>query len=201
MEKESSSDTKSENEFQEAPTVKKSENMFKKVFNNITIEPALFLTSFAGQLGDATFGQMVIYKSCKSDFGYNSTVCNNLIDDFPDQNTEIQNEVAQFNTYQIYVTTLLPAFLAFYLGAWADLFGRKVVLYMTLTTWFLKHAIFIVLAYFLDSPKEYVLLADIPTNLSGGIYGFHLAINTFLSDITAPENRAFRYGKKFIIPS
>ena len=38
--------------------------------------------------------QMIIYKSCRVDFGYNDTVCENLIDDFPDENTEIQNEVS-----------------------------------------------------------------------------------------------------------
>ena len=54
----------------------------------------MFLTSFAGQLGDAAESQMIIYKSCRVDFGYNDTVCENLIDDFPDENTEIQNEVS-----------------------------------------------------------------------------------------------------------
>ena len=39
---------------------------------------------------------MIIYKSCIVDFGYNDTVCDNLVTPnktYEDQNTEVQNEV------------------------------------------------------------------------------------------------------------
>ena len=46
----------------------------------------------------------------------------------------------------------------------------------------------------IDSKKEYLLLAHVPTALSGGWAVWMLAMNAFVADITAPEDRAFRYG-------
>ena len=64
-----------------------------KVFTNITIEPAYFLISFAAELDDVSLSQMTIYKSCRADFHYNDTVCENLVTDFKEENDIVQNEV------------------------------------------------------------------------------------------------------------
>ncbi len=84
--------------------------------------------------------------------------------------------------------------MSFYLGAWADLFGRKLLFYIFLTAYILKQAIVIVCAYYFDSPKEFLLLSEVPSALSGGFPAWMLAINAFISDISKPEDRAFRYG-------
>ena len=60
---------------------------------NITIEPALFLLSFSGNLEDISVNQMLIYKSCRVDFNFNETVCDNLVTDFKEENDLVQNEV------------------------------------------------------------------------------------------------------------
>ena len=39
-------------------------------------------------------------------------------------------KVAQFNVYYTAATSLFPALMAFYLGAWADIFGRKRIIYI-----------------------------------------------------------------------
>jgi hypothetical protein len=65
----------------------------KLILLNITIEPAMFLISFSNSLDDVSVKQMQIYKSCHVDFGYNDTVCENLVSDFKPQNDEVQNEV------------------------------------------------------------------------------------------------------------
>ena len=36
---------------------------------------------------------MTIYKSCRADFHYNDTVCENLVTDFKEENDIVQNEV------------------------------------------------------------------------------------------------------------
>ncbi len=59
----------------------------------------MFLISFSNSLDDVSVKQMQIYKSCHVDFGYNDTVCDNLVQDFKEQNEEVQNEVQGFLLY------------------------------------------------------------------------------------------------------
>lgn len=47
---------------------------------------------------------------------------------------------------------------------------------------------------YIDSKKEWLFLANVPVTLAGGYAAWILAINSFLADISAPEDRAFRYG-------
>ena len=167
-----------------------------KIFQNITIEPAYFLISFASGIDDVSASQMLIYKTCRADFGFNETVCDdeNLLTIYKDENEMIQNEVAQFNVYRMLVGTIFPVFFAFYLGAWCDLFGRKLLFKLYLTARCLDQVVVILCAYFLESKKEYLLLASIPTALAGGFGAWMLAINAFVADITSSEYLAFRYG-------
>jgi len=52
----------------------------------------------------------------------------------------------------------------------------------------------IICAYFLISPKDYLLLANLPTAFAGGFGVYILAMSAFLADISPPDTLAFRYG-------
>ena len=65
----------------------------KLIFLNITIEPAMFLMAFSGSLDNVSVSQMQIYKCCHVDFGFNDTVCNNLVKEFKPQNEMVQDKV------------------------------------------------------------------------------------------------------------
>ena len=70
--------------------------------------------------------QLKIDKCCEQKFDFPSGVCQNLTEDsFEEENDLVQDEVAQFNVYVTAVKSVFPALLAFYMGAWCDLFGRK----------------------------------------------------------------------------
>ena len=97
-----------------------------------------------------TGSQMVAIKSCKNDFGYNDTVCYNLnSEEWYDQNVEVSIELNHFNVYTTLMTSIFPIFLSFYLGAWADLFGRKPLFYLVLAAYFLSQCVTTVCAYFI----------------------------------------------------
>ena len=133
---------------------------------------------------------MVAIKSCKNDFGYNDTVCYNLdSEEYHDQNVEVSIEFNHFNVYTTWISSIFPIFFSFYLGAWADLFGRKFLFYLCLSAYFMQQCIVVVCAYFFDSKKEYLLLSKVPTALSGGWSVWMLAMNAFISDITPPDDR------------
>ena len=75
--------------------------------------------------------------------------------------------MAQFSVYKILINSIFPIFFAFYLGAWADLFGRKLLLKLFFAAYILQAAIEVLCAYFIDSKKEWLLLASVPFTLVG----------------------------------
>ena len=58
----------------------------------------------------------------------------------------------------------------------------------------MSQIIIVICAIYFDSKKEYIYLAYVPSTLAGGYAAWTLAINSFLADISTPENRAFRFG-------
>ena len=68
------------------------------------------------------------------------------------------------------VSSIFPIFFAFYLGAWADLFGRKLLLLLFFIAYFLQAIIELVCAYYEDSKKEFLLIAGAPFTLVGEYY-------------------------------
>ena len=176
--------------------VQRTSKRFGRILSNVTIEPALFLIMFSSGIDNVANSQMVLIKSCRNDFPeFNDTICDNLNDPaYHDENIMVSNELNQFNVYKQLITSIFPVFFSFYLGAWADIFGRKFLFYIFLTAYASDQAITLVCAYYFDSPKEYMLFASVPTALSGGFAVWMLSINAFITDISSPENRAFRFG-------
>ena len=70
-----------------------------RILKSITIEPAVFMISLSTTMENIASSQIVIDKSCKIDFPYNDTICENLVTDFKDQNSEIQKEVNIYLTF------------------------------------------------------------------------------------------------------
>ena len=183
-----------------------------KILSNLTIEPAFFIMSVSIALEQIATQQMVVLKSCKIDFNYTDEICNNLqSENYTEENAQISAEVrfsifkilpiklnyfqlANFNFYGLVIRNVFPAFFAFYLGAWADRFGRKPIFYLFLTATIISQIILVFCAVYFDSRKEWLFLASVPVTLAGGYAAWILAINSFLADISAPEDRAFRYG-------
>ena len=64
--------------------------------------------------------------------------------------------------YVSLLESIFPAFFAFYMGAWADMFGRKLLFYICLSASISKQIMIIICAYFMESPKEYLLMANLP---------------------------------------
>ena len=69
MEKDDNIQTVSENVFEdvefaeEKPAVPKKKSLFRRIINNITIEPALFIIMFASGLDNIASEQIIIWKT------------------------------------------------------------------------------------------------------------------------------------------
>lgn len=103
-------------------------------------------------------------------------------------------QAAQFGVYKTLVGAVFPVFFSFYMGAWCDLFGRKLIFYIYLTARILEQVVVIICAILLLSPKEYLLFASLPQAFAGGYGVWIMAINAFIADISPPDTLAFRYG-------
>ena len=76
-------------------------------------------------------------------------------------------QYATFNVYMMMVYTLFPIFFSFYLGSWCDIFGRKLLIKIYLMSKILAKCGVIVLAYFMNSSKYWILLCSIPYGIAG----------------------------------
>ena len=140
---------------------------FVKILKSITIEPAVFFVSLSTTIENIANSQLIIDKTCEVDFNFNDTVCNNLVTDYKHENEEIEEQTAQFSVYKTLISSIFPICFAFYLGAWADLFGRKLLLCLFFVVYVLQSIIELICAYFEDSKKEYLLISGVPFTLVG----------------------------------
>lgn len=161
------------------------------VVKNITLEPIFLFSSIFCGLDHVSNSQLLIYKSCINDFDFPNGTCDDLIH-HKENNTAVQNEVAQYHVYVKIITHVFPFIVAFYIGSWSDSFGRKWIMYIGYISWVLSGAIHLLNVYFIDWPKEYLLLEYVPDALSGGYAAFGIAIGAFIAEISPPEHRAFR---------
>ena len=93
--------------------IRRSAGRLQRILRNITIEPAIFLITFSTTMDDVSVDQMTIYKSCRIDFGYNDTVCTNIVTDFPDENKLVQEKVNDFKVWRSLVASVFPIFFSF----------------------------------------------------------------------------------------
>jgi len=105
------------------------------------------------------------------------------------------------------VTSIFPIFFAFYLGAWCDIFGRKLCMYLFLIAKSVGQGFLIVNAAFLSMKKEWYLLTFVPSTLigkndkififtfhrntltlmlPGGYSAFSIGLSAFMADISPP---------------
>ena len=64
-------------------------------FRNITLEPVMLFYGVIRSLDSIASGQLLIDKTCENDFNFPDYICSNLTD-YSVNNTNVQNEVAQF---------------------------------------------------------------------------------------------------------
>ena len=192
------------------------------IIKNMTVEPVMFLVFFGMSVDRITVQQMQIYKSCKIDFKYNDTICDDLVH-WKEENEIVQDhvssfylyhtqyiktvisictfQIAQFNVYVTIVDNIIPTFMSFYFGAWCDILGRKTVMYSHLTGRMFSHVLLLLNAYFLlEWPNEYYLFTVVvPAAVFGPLSAFFMASNAFISDICSPEDRSFRLGMAQVV--
>ena len=150
------------------PSTEPSTSLLGRFFSNLSIEPAFFIISFSYYMEKLVLDQLITYKICKIDFNYTDTICDNLdSNNYTEERTEVTKEYSDFTFIALLMKNIFPTFFAFYLGAWADRFGRKPIFYLFLTATVMSQSIIVICAVYLETPKEYIFLSYIPSTLAG----------------------------------
>ena len=78
-------------------------NFFRRVVNNITIEPAMFVIAFAAHMDSVANEQLIVQKSCLTDFHYNATVCDHITEpQWKDEKKQQHNGIYQLHAKFIF---------------------------------------------------------------------------------------------------
>ena len=75
--------------------------------------------------------------------------------------------------------------------AWADIFGRKRLMYAVCIASVLNGALGLIMGIYVSAPKEWFILTSLPMSLVGGFPVWILSLFSFVADISEPEQRAF----------
>ena len=76
-------------------------------------------------------------------------------------------QYAYYSQYKTMASTIFPIFFSFYMGAWCDMFGRKLLMKIYLLSRIITKCGHISCAYFMYSSKWWILVTDIPSWISG----------------------------------
>lgn len=82
--------------------------MLDKVWANMTIEPAMFLMTFAWSLSGSTGSQLLIYKTCRIDFNQTDETCQNL---FLKENQALNDDITDKVKNGYFFLTLMKSVL------------------------------------------------------------------------------------------
>ncbi|XP_059481079.1 lysosomal proton-coupled steroid conjugate and bile acid symporter SLC46A3-like [Neocloeon triangulifer] len=161
----------------------------------ITIEPALFLLTFAVTMTGPVLQNFIVMKTCEVTLHYNFSVCDNLSNLKPIED-QIQPYSVQLIMYKSLIEAIIPAALSFFLGPWSDHNGRKPLLMIPTIGYMLLNAIYMVLSmnFAWESSPNFLLIASIPVAMTGGFVAFVTGAFCYLSDISTPAERSWRMG-------
>lgn len=94
---------------------------------------------------------------------------------------KIQSHVSQLNIYSSLIEHIIGMFSVLILGPLSDRYGRKLLMLSPVLGKVSETVIFMVNYYVVSLPAEFILLADIPLGLLGGMITFIMSVNKYIS--------------------
>ena len=194
----------------------------KLVYQNITIEPAMFVYYLFFEITYIPLDQLKIEKSCRTDFNYTEEICSNLLDgNHDDENTAVQNEastcswwissilitsikkipqIAQFNVYMQIMNSAIPIIMCFYIGSWCDVIGRKFVMFICILARIASVGFQLLCVIFMDWPKEWLLVSTFLNSLSGkSQWSTHAVFTNWHYGTLVPEKAVMQWLNSLIL--
>ncbi|GLG98998.1 Uncharacterized protein GBIM_05543 [Gryllus bimaculatus] len=162
--------------------------------SKITVEPVMFFYMFAFALTSVVEQAFYVDKACRVNMNYSDEICSNLhLEENKEWNKKVQIIVSNFHQYNQIATHAVPIVLAFFLGSWSDLRGRKIIILMGLFGKLYFSCMIVVNALQKSWALEIILpTACVPSALTGADLGIFAGVFAYMADITTQKNRTFR---------
>ena len=121
--------------------LKRGVSKFVFVVKNITVEPVMLFFALGVGILPIVLNQLYFDKVCKTGsnlFGngtsYSDKICDNLDSgDYEDIENFVQKQVAKITAVSNFLQAIPPLIFVWILGAWSDRFGRKFLMFISLT--------------------------------------------------------------------
>ncbi|CAK1603859.1 unnamed protein product [Parnassius mnemosyne] len=171
------------------------------IFNNVTVEPTMFLFVSSTLLTMLTSQNFGLEKACRVNLNFTTEICDSL----RSQNIESQNEYERdtqklftsIMAWRTYLSTAIPCALALFIGSWSDITGRrKVFILIPIAGQMLVCINGLLNTYFFYELRleHFVLIEGLLEGFTGGWCISFVAIFSYISAITTHETRTFRMG-------
>ncbi|XP_071034459.1 probable peptidoglycan muropeptide transporter SLC46 isoform X1 [Parasteatoda tepidariorum] len=164
-----------------------------RILSSLRIEPVMFLFMFSFILNTTCLTNLMMDKGCLYYLNYSKHICDNL------HNKTFKNESDNVeilaNTYNLYLNMLAPigAFVVIFLAPWSDKHGRNPLLISALTGFLLNDIGIILCTIYFDSPLYFILISNLPTQISGGFISVMTCIYSHVSEVSTTELRSMKY--------
>ncbi|XP_043225257.1 solute carrier family 46 member 3-like isoform X1 [Amphibalanus amphitrite] len=159
------------------------------------VEPLVFTVTLAGTLIMATSQNLLMDRVCSVDLGLNDTVCANITQpEYKEYENHVQTIANRLVLYKNLIELVPGVLFALFMGSWSDMHGRKLPLLLPMAGSVVTCAVYIVFSIVTSMPAKYLLVASVPTALTGGNTIFLMAAFSYVGDITGQENRTARLG-------
>ncbi|CAH4038424.1 proton-coupled folate transporter [Pieris brassicae] len=160
-------------------------------YQYITVEPVMFFYMMAFMITNVIEQTFYLFRACTVNHGYSVDICYN-ISSYDTINKEVQVTTSLFHQWNGVAMHMIPVVLAFFLGAYSDKRGRKVILLSGLLG---KLYFSLMITYITTNswPVEYVIyFAVLPSAITGTDLAIFTGCFAYLSDVSSVENRTFR---------
>lgn len=164
---------------------------FYGIFTTLTIEPALFSFIFAFVMNLSVMTNMMMDKGCRYHLNYSLEVCNNL----SYHKTEKDEVEIMATNYSLYanLTHFIGAFLMTFISSWSDKYGRRLPLLVAIVGSILTDIGYILCTVFFESRLEYLIIARLPEEFSGGFICMLTIVFSHASEVSSEKNRTLKY--------
>nr|XP_036219251.1 proton-coupled folate transporter-like [Bactrocera oleae] len=167
----------------------------------LTLELPVFLIFLSLLLSGPVMLNQELYQTCVAVYNYNETDCEPLRGIIPktEEAKAIENQlqpyVARITMTNSMLHNVWPGMLVLFVGPWSDKFGRRPVLLLSFTAFFIGHIITTILVTFskeLALNPWFYLLGGMPSTIIGGSCAMTTVVFCYISDVSDMENKAKR---------
>lgn len=161
--------------------------------SSITVEPALLFHSVSYGIEGVFKTNMILDKTCTIQLQYGQDICDNLNSgNYGKEQDSVQSMTNDYVLYCQWIEFLPAVFMMVLLGAWGDIYGRKIPLFLPLLGSTLKALGLALNAHWWHLPPFYILLSYIPYGLTGNMMAIFMAASAYIGEESGQRSRTTR---------